>query len=54
MMSVDSLLAEHVRWLESLQEKRREHLELLTAVIATKQLEIDNLKQIASAKQSDA
>ena len=44
LMSVDTLLEQHIDWLEYLQRKRREHVAKITALIATKQLEIDNLR----------
>ena len=53
IVSADTLLAQHIAWLESLQMKRHAHMEKLAAVIAKKQLEIDNLKQIASATTSE-
>jgi len=43
-ISVDRLLAQRIEWLEALQRKRQEHVDKLVAMIARKQLEIDNLK----------
>jgi hypothetical protein len=44
LISADKLLAQRIEWLESLQRKRREHVDRLLVMINTKQLEIDNLK----------
>ena len=44
LLSADTLLAQRIEWLEALQRKRQDHLARLAALIATKQLEIDNLK----------
>lgn len=54
LISADTLLTQRIEWLESLQRKRRDHLNRLAAVIATKQLEIDNLRARAKGSETDS
>lgn len=49
LKSVDTLLANEIAALEQRQEKRRVHLREIEKLIATKELELDNLK--AQAKK---
>jgi hypothetical protein len=49
LKSVDALLAKEIAVLEMRQEKRRVHLREIEKLIATKELELNNLK--AQAKK---